>query len=120
MSLASAESAASLARAEKERDFYRKLLDLGQADEIEPFLADALALIVEISAAVRGYVELRRWGWSTWQTGAHPLRGGGGSSPFAGGRISDLPRNQGTVDEAQAPSIGSAGAFHRRPATGRA
>lgn len=45
-------------RAEQERDFYRKILELGQAKEIKPFLADALALIVQITGARRGYVEL--------------------------------------------------------------
>jgi len=57
MSLLSPDSA-SPERVDKERDFYRMLLELGQADEIEPFLSDALALIVEISGALRGYVEL--------------------------------------------------------------
>lgn len=45
-------------RAEQERDFYRKILELGQAGEIKPFLADALALIVQMTGARRGYVEL--------------------------------------------------------------
>ena len=45
--------------AERERDFYCKLLELGQADDIEPFLQDALALIVDITGARRGYVEVR-------------------------------------------------------------
>ncbi|NUQ78179.1 MAG: sigma-54-dependent Fis family transcriptional regulator, partial [Polyangiaceae bacterium] len=54
----SPDGSAPLARVEKERDFYRKLLELGQADEIKPFLADALTLIVEICGALRGYIEL--------------------------------------------------------------
>jgi transcriptional regulator with GAF, ATPase, and Fis domain len=58
MSPLSSDDASSPPRVEKERDFYRKLLELGQADEIEPFLSEALALIVEISGALRGYVEL--------------------------------------------------------------
>jgi transcriptional regulator with GAF, ATPase, and Fis domain len=49
---------AQLARIERERDFYRKILELGQAKEIRPFLEDALALIVQITGARRGYVEL--------------------------------------------------------------
>jgi Nif-specific regulatory protein len=49
-----------IARAIKERDFYRKLLDLGTADELTGFLRDALALAVEISGARRGYIELGR------------------------------------------------------------
>ena len=54
----SPDNSAPLPRAERERDFYRKLLDLGQADEIAPFLAEALGLIVQITGARRGYVEL--------------------------------------------------------------
>jgi Nif-specific regulatory protein len=45
-------------RVRQERDFYRKVLELGQTEEIKPFLADALALIVQITGARRGYVEL--------------------------------------------------------------
>lgn len=41
-----------------ERDFYRKLLELGEQDEIEPFLEEALALIADIAGARRGYLEL--------------------------------------------------------------
>ncbi|WP_438032338.1 sigma 54-interacting transcriptional regulator [Sorangium sp. So ce204] len=58
MSSLSPDSSVPSARVEKERDFYRMLLELGQADEIDPFLSDALALIVEISGALRGYIEL--------------------------------------------------------------
>lgn len=43
----------------RERDLYRKLLDLGINNEIEPFLEEALALIVEIAGARRGYLEIR-------------------------------------------------------------
>jgi transcriptional regulator with GAF, ATPase, and Fis domain len=53
------EPPAQLTRAEQERDFYRKLLELGQAEEIRPFLADALALIGKLTGARMGYVELR-------------------------------------------------------------
>jgi hypothetical protein len=42
-----------------ERDFYRKLLGLARNDELDPFLRDALALILRASAARRGYIELR-------------------------------------------------------------
>src|SRR5215475_15563800 len=45
-------------RVEQERDFYRKMLELGQAREIRPFLEEALALIVQMTGARRGYVEL--------------------------------------------------------------
>ena len=41
-----------------ERDFYRRLLDLGSQHEIEPLLDEALALIVEVTGATTGYLEL--------------------------------------------------------------
>jgi Nif-specific regulatory protein len=50
---------AALERATRERDLYRQLLDLGAQDEIEPFLDHALALVVELAGARRGYLELR-------------------------------------------------------------
>lgn len=43
----------------RERDLYRKLLELGARDELDPFLAEALALVVEIADARRGYVEIQ-------------------------------------------------------------
>ncbi|WP_433936443.1 sigma 54-interacting transcriptional regulator [Sorangium cellulosum] len=43
----------------RERDLYRKLLDLGAQEEIEPFLAEALGLIVDMTGALRGYLELQ-------------------------------------------------------------
>ncbi|APR75810.1 Hypothetical protein A7982_01157 [Minicystis rosea] len=58
MALPSPDSTAPLPRVEQERDFYRKLLELGHSREIEPFLAEALGLIVELTGARRGYVEL--------------------------------------------------------------
>jgi Nif-specific regulatory protein len=42
-----------------ERDFYRRLLDLGGQDQIEPLLDQALALIVEVTGARTGYLELQ-------------------------------------------------------------
>ncbi|UQA57771.1 sigma 54-interacting transcriptional regulator [Polyangium aurulentum] len=54
-----APSQATPSRAEQERDFYRKLLELGQAEEIKPFLGEALALIVKLTGARMAYVELR-------------------------------------------------------------
>jgi Nif-specific regulatory protein len=51
--------ASDSARAQRECDLYRQLLDLGHRTEIEPFLADALALIVATTGAGRGYLELR-------------------------------------------------------------
>lgn len=47
-----------LARVTRERDLYRKLLELGEKAEIEPFIEEALALVVEIAGARRGYLEL--------------------------------------------------------------
>lgn len=41
-----------------ERDFYRRLLDLGSQDELEPLLDQALALIVEVTGATTAYLEL--------------------------------------------------------------
>jgi len=41
-----------------ERDFYRRLLDLGGQHEIEPLLDEALALIVEVTGASMAYLEL--------------------------------------------------------------
>lgn len=46
-------------RVQRERDLYRKLLDLSTKDEIEPFLQEALALVVEIAGARRAYLEIR-------------------------------------------------------------
>ena len=37
-----------------ERDFYLRLLELGSATEVEPFLEEALALVVEIAGARQG------------------------------------------------------------------
>jgi len=47
-----------LARIKGERDLYRRLLDLGRQERIEPFLREALALIVEIGEARQAYLEL--------------------------------------------------------------
>jgi Nif-specific regulatory protein len=41
-----------------ERDFYLRLLELGSETEFEPFLVEALALVVGIAAARQGYLEL--------------------------------------------------------------
>ena len=41
-----------------ERDFYRRLLDLGGQLELEPLLDQALALIVEVTGASTAYLEL--------------------------------------------------------------
>jgi len=47
-----------LARVRRERDLYRRVLDLGRQDEPEPFLREALGLIVEVTGARHGYLEL--------------------------------------------------------------
>ncbi|MCY1061754.1 sigma-54-dependent Fis family transcriptional regulator [Nannocystis sp. SCPEA4] len=45
-------------RIRQERDFYRKFLNLGDREELEPFVGEVLALIAEISQARRGYFEI--------------------------------------------------------------
>jgi Nif-specific regulatory protein len=45
---------------QKERDLYRRLLELGTQEDAEPFLTEALSLIVEVTAAHRGYIALYR------------------------------------------------------------
>src|SRR5262245_3277137 len=49
---------AELLRVRRERDLYLRLLHLGEQTELEPFLKDALALIVETAGARQGYLEL--------------------------------------------------------------
>ncbi|WP_437672318.1 sigma 54-interacting transcriptional regulator [Sorangium sp. So ce131] len=46
-------------RLKRERDLYRRLLELGAKTEVEPFLEDVLSLFVELAGAKRGYIELR-------------------------------------------------------------
>jgi Nif-specific regulatory protein len=46
------------ARMRRERDLYRRLLDLGRKDAAEEFVREALALIVEVTEASQGYLEL--------------------------------------------------------------
>src|SRR5688572_10300421 len=41
-----------------ERDFFKRLLDLGSQSELEPLLDEALALIVEVTGATTAYLEL--------------------------------------------------------------
>jgi transcriptional regulator with GAF, ATPase, and Fis domain len=43
---------------QRERDLYLRLLSLGHQPEIEPFLREALALIVDVAEARQGYLEL--------------------------------------------------------------
>jgi Nif-specific regulatory protein len=57
-----------LVRVRRERDLYARLLRLGEESDIEPFLREALSLVVDITGARQGYLELvdaavesRRW-----------------------------------------------------------
>ena len=45
-------------RLRRERDLYRRLLDLGGQEELEPFLREALSLIVEAVEVQHGYLAL--------------------------------------------------------------
>jgi Nif-specific regulatory protein len=47
-----------LSRLEVEHELFRRLLDLGLQEELEPFLKKALALLVEAVRARQGYLEL--------------------------------------------------------------
>jgi len=49
---------AELLRVRRERDLYLRLLRLGEQNDLEPFLAEALALIVEVTGAAHGLLEL--------------------------------------------------------------
>jgi transcriptional regulator with GAF, ATPase, and Fis domain len=62
--------AAELARLQRERELYLQLLNLGRQAELEPFLEEALRLVVEVVGTRQGYLELyddeesrpsRRW-----------------------------------------------------------
>jgi Nif-specific regulatory protein len=46
-------------RLRQERDLYLRLLQLGAQEELEPFLEEALGLVVEVTGAERGYLEVR-------------------------------------------------------------
>jgi Nif-specific regulatory protein len=52
------EDVADHERVRRERDLYRELLALGEADEIEPFLGEALEILIRLTTASRGYIEL--------------------------------------------------------------
>ena len=49
---------AELLRVRRERDLYLRLLRLGAENALEPFLSEALALIVEVTGAAHGFLEL--------------------------------------------------------------
>ena len=47
-----------LDKVRQERDLYRRLLDIGSQTELEAFLKEALTLVVEVTGARQGYLEL--------------------------------------------------------------
>src|SRR5262249_59038391 len=49
---------AEVVQTRRERDLYRRLLQLGAQNEIEPFLKEALGLVVDVVGARQGYLEL--------------------------------------------------------------
>jgi DNA-binding NtrC family response regulator len=51
-----------LARVGLERDLFLRLLELGAREDLRPFLEDALRLIVEVTGAQKGYLEVRAGG----------------------------------------------------------
>jgi|SoiMethySBSTD1v2_1073268.scaffolds.fasta_scaffold02863_5 transcriptional regulator with GAF, ATPase, and Fis domain len=61
-------------RCARERDLYRGLLKLNARTELEPFLEDALRLVVEVVEAEQGYLELfptgDTWTEQNWWTAA--------------------------------------------------
>lgn len=59
MQVSTIESGGDLASLRAERDLYRKLLELASRDEPDVFLREALGLVLQVSAARRGYLELR-------------------------------------------------------------
>jgi Nif-specific regulatory protein len=48
-----------LVRVRRERDFYLRLLELGEANDPEPFLEQALGLVASATGARQAYIELR-------------------------------------------------------------
>lgn len=48
-----------LVKIARERDLYLRLLVLGREGQIHPLLQEALSLVVEVTGALRGYIELR-------------------------------------------------------------
>jgi len=49
---------ADVVRLRRERDLYLRLLQLGEKSDLDAFLGEALALIVEVAGARQGYLEL--------------------------------------------------------------
>ncbi len=62
-----------LGRVKRERDLYRALLELGGQERLEPLLEHALALVVAVTGASQGYLEVRdpsgEENTSTWWMG---------------------------------------------------
>jgi transcriptional regulator with GAF, ATPase, and Fis domain len=65
-------SSADVDRLQRERDLYLRLLDLGEEHDVGPLLSDTLHLVVAVTEAHQGYLELRDEGtrgegarWST-------------------------------------------------------
>ncbi len=56
--MASPDPPADAARLKLERDLFLRILELGARDNLVPFLEDALRLIVEVTGAQKGYLEL--------------------------------------------------------------
>src|SRR5512135_2060372 len=48
----------NLVNLQKERDLYLRLLKLGRVEELRPLLQEALALIVEVTGARKGYLQI--------------------------------------------------------------
>ena len=53
-------------RVRRERDLFRRLLELGGRDELESFLDEALDLVVETTGARQGYLEVRGEDDAVW------------------------------------------------------
>jgi Nif-specific regulatory protein len=56
--MAPAEESPDSLQLRRERDLYLQLLRLGTQDDLEPFLREALTLVVELAGAHQGYLEL--------------------------------------------------------------
>jgi len=52
------EGVAELERLRRERDLFRRLLELGEQTEVEAFLEEALEIVVDVTGASIGYLEL--------------------------------------------------------------
>src|SRR5262245_8249824 len=66
-------TADELGRMKRERDFYRSRLELGGQEQLEPLLENALGLVVHVTGALQGYIEVRDPGGddnaATWSMG---------------------------------------------------